>query len=140
MAEAHQAGAPPPAVDEPTVVKDPAEDGNGPPPPPNAVQVEEEVDDDDDDDEGEAVGKRGTGTRGGTGTRPGGEPRSRFGSAFATPGPINPRLSKSEAMVERARREREMSARTPTLSPLLISVQRGHDDIVKVLLNHGATS
>ena len=52
---------------------------------------------------------------------------------------MNPRLSKGAAMVERARKEREMCTKTE-MTPLMIAAARGHDDIVKVLLNHGATS
>jgi len=52
---------------------------------------------------------------------------------------MNHRLSKGAAMVERARKEREMCTKTE-MTPLMIAAARGHDDIVKVLLNHGATS
>lgn len=88
-----------------------------------------------------------TGPRG-TETIPGGErqsslelynDRDRSGNRETHNGPGSARLSKGAAMVEKARREREMCTKTE-MTPLMIAAARGHDDIVKVLLNHGATS
>jgi len=79
---------------------------------------------------GERVSKRDRNASGSTGGA---------GASSQTSIAMNPRLSKGAAMVERARKEREMCTKTE-MTPLMIAAARGHDDIVKVLLNHGATS
>lgn len=61
------------------------------------------------------------------------EIRARISVASSRPAPNH------VALCEQARKEREMCIRTD-MTPLMIAASRGHDDIVKVLLNHGATS